>query len=98
MRCDWRMSIHFVEFCIFYGQSVVSVIMIDGSKTRKSLVGVEFQSPYATERRSNKLRASGNVKLICIVLSRFSHLHLSVRLSVYLDNFNFTFLLFPEIF
>ena len=54
MRCDWWMSIHLVGFCIFCGQSVVSVIMIDGSKTRKSLDGVEVQSLYVTERRSNE--------------------------------------------
>ena len=38
---DWRISIHFVGFCIFCCQSVVAVIMIDSSKARKSLAGVE---------------------------------------------------------
>ena len=38
----------------FCGQSVVAVIMIDGSKTRKSLGGVEVQSPYVIERRSKE--------------------------------------------
>ena len=53
VRCDWRISIHFaVGFCIFCGQSVVAVIMIDGSETRKSLGRVEDQSPYFIERRS----------------------------------------------
>ena len=51
--CDWRISIHFVGFCIFCGQLVVSVIMIDGSKIHKSLAGVVVQSPYVIERRSN---------------------------------------------
>ena len=44
MRCDWRISIHFVGFCIC-GQSVVTVIMIDGSKIGKSLGEVDVQSP-----------------------------------------------------
>ena len=36
VRCDW-ISIHFGWFLYFCGQSVVAVIMIDGSKTLKSL-------------------------------------------------------------
>ena len=52
MHCDWRISIHLVGFCIFGGQPVVAVFMIDSSKTRKSLVRVEVQSPYVIERRS----------------------------------------------
>ena len=51
VRSDWRILINFVSFCIFCGQSVVAMIMIDGSKTRKSLVGVEVQCPYVIERR-----------------------------------------------
>ena len=42
------------RFLYFCGQSVVSVIMIDGSKKHKSLAGVEVQSPYVIERRSNR--------------------------------------------
>ena len=49
VRCDWWISIHFVGFCIFCGQQVVTVIMIDSSKTRKSLAGVEVQSLYVIE-------------------------------------------------
>ena len=56
VRCDWRISIHFVGFCIFCGRSFVAVIMIDGSKIHKSLAGVEVQSPYVIERRSKILR------------------------------------------
>ena len=37
-HCDWWISIHFASFCIFCGQSVVVIIMIDGSKTCKFLV------------------------------------------------------------
>ena len=32
--------------------AVVALIMIDSSKTRKSLVGVEVQGPYAVEKHS----------------------------------------------
>ena len=39
---------------VFFGQSVVSVIMIDGSKIHKSLGRVDVQSPYVIERRSNR--------------------------------------------
>ena len=53
MCCDWQISIHFVGSSIFLGgQSVVFVIMIDGSKIHKSLPGVEVQSPYVIARRS----------------------------------------------
>ena len=56
VRCDWRISIHFVGFCIFVVSPVVAVIMIDSSKTRNSLVGLKFrvQSQSAIERRSTK--------------------------------------------
>ena len=40
-------------FLYFCGKSVVAVIMIDSGKKRNSLVGVEVQSPYVIERRSN---------------------------------------------
>ena len=40
------------RFLYFCGQSVVAVVMIDSSKKRISLVGVEVQSPYVIERRS----------------------------------------------
>ena len=52
VRCDRLISIHFVGFCIFRGQVVVFIIMIDGSKIHKSLAGIEVQSPYVIERRS----------------------------------------------
>ena len=52
LRCDWRISIHFVSFCIFCGQSAVAVFMIDGGETRKSLAGVEVRSPHVIECRS----------------------------------------------
>ena len=41
------------RFLYFCGQPVVAVIMIDSSKKRNSLVGVEVLSPYVIERRSN---------------------------------------------
>ena len=53
MLVCWQVSIHLVGFCIFCGQLVVAVIMIDGSKTCKLLVIVEVQSPYVIERHSN---------------------------------------------
>ena len=43
-------------FLYFCGQSVVAVIMIDSSKKRNSLVGVEVLSPYVIERRSKTLK------------------------------------------
>ena len=46
------------RFLYFCGQSVVAVIMIDSSKKRNSLVGVEVLSPYVIERRSNGERRS----------------------------------------
>ena len=46
----FRSTLSVSAFC---GQSVVVVIMIDGRKTRNSLVGVEVQSPYVIERHSN---------------------------------------------
>ena len=49
---DLWISIHFVSFCILCNHPVVAVIMIDNSITRKSLVGVEVQSPYIIERHS----------------------------------------------
>ena len=52
VRSDWRILIHFVDFFIFCGPPVVAVTMIDSSKTRKSLAGVEVQSSYVIERRS----------------------------------------------
>ena len=50
-------------FLYFCGQSVVAVIMIDSSKKRNSLVGVEVLSPYVIERRSKhrNLRISFNL-------------------------------------
>ena len=36
--------------------TVVTVIMMDSSKTHKSLAGVDLQSPYVIERHSNFLR------------------------------------------
>ena len=53
MLVCWQISIHLVGFCIFCGQLVVAVIMIDGNKTCKLLVIVEVQSPYVVERRIN---------------------------------------------
>ena len=44
------------RFLYFCGQSVVAVIMIDGSKTDKSLVTVEVQRPFVIERRSKSFR------------------------------------------
>ena len=44
---------------VFSGQLLVAVIMIDGSKIRKSLAGVEVQSPYVIERRSNGVAGIG---------------------------------------
>ena len=41
---DWWILIYFVGFCVLCGRSIVTVIMIDSSKTRKSLVGVEVLS------------------------------------------------------
>ena len=53
VRCDcW-----FLYFC---GLPIVTVIMIDSSKTCKSLVGVEVQSPCVIERCSN---------IVCYVLA-----------------------------
>ena len=46
VHCNWLILIHFVSFCILCGQSVVAIIMIDGSETCNSLVGVEVKSPY----------------------------------------------------
>ena len=54
-RYYWWIFIHFVGFCIFCGQLVVGVIVIGGSKTCNSLIGVELRSPYVIERRSNEL-------------------------------------------
>ena len=39
-------------FLYFCGQPVVALIMIDSSKIRKTLVGVEVQSLYVIERCS----------------------------------------------
>ena len=47
MHSDWWILIHLVGFCILCGLTVVAVIIMDSSKTCKSLVGVEVQSPYA---------------------------------------------------
>ena len=44
------------RFCTFCGQPVVTIIKIDNSKTRNSLVGVEVHSPYVIESRSNRPR------------------------------------------
>ena len=53
--CGWWISIHLVGFCIFYGLPVVIIIIIiDSSKTQKSLDGVEVQSQYFIERCSNQ--------------------------------------------
>ena len=49
MRCDWWIAIHFVGFCVLFGQSVADLFMIDSSEKRKSLVGVEIQSPRSNE-------------------------------------------------
>ena len=46
---DFDLLCQFLYFC---GQSVVTVVMIDSSKTRNSLVGVEAQSLHVIERRS----------------------------------------------
>ena len=43
--------------------------MIDGSKTRKSLAGVEVQSPYVVERRS---KLSSRSVLIIIRIKEIS--------------------------
>ena len=43
VRSDWRILIHFVDFFIFCGPPVVAVILIDSSKTRKSLLGLKFR-------------------------------------------------------
>ena len=40
------------QFLYFCGQPVVTVVMIGGSETHKSLVGVEVQRPYVIERHS----------------------------------------------
>ena len=37
------------QFLYFCGQLVVSVIMLDGSKTRKSLAGLTFRVPMLFE-------------------------------------------------
>ena len=50
VHCEWLILIHFVDFCIFVGQPVVTVIMIDSSEICKLLV----QRPYVTERCSNE--------------------------------------------
>ena len=57
--CNWWISIHFVIFCIFVvSQLSQTVIMIDNSKTRKSLARFEVQSPYVIERCS---KANNNI-------------------------------------
>ena len=40
--------------------------MIDGSKTRKSLAGVEVQSLYVIERRSNKYKTYDFIGNFCV--------------------------------
>ena len=65
MGCDWRRSIHFVGFCIFCGQSVVAIIMIDGSKTRTWLVGVKVQSLYVIERHRNIISLNAHSRFQC---------------------------------
>ena len=47
--CDFNPLCSFLYFC---GQWVITVIMIDDSKTRKSLAGVEVQRPYVIEKHS----------------------------------------------
>ena len=42
------------RFLYICGQSVVALIMIDSSKKRISLVGVEVKSPYVIEKRSKR--------------------------------------------
>ena len=53
-------------WCVVF-QSVVDIIMIDSSKTRKSLAGVDVQSPHVIERHSNFQR-----KFMSIFLSDFN--------------------------
>ena len=48
---DFNLLCQFLYFC---SQLVVAEIMIDSSKTHKSLVGVEVQSPYVIERHSKE--------------------------------------------
>ena len=44
------------RFLYFCGQLViVAIIMIDSSKTRKLLAGVDVQSPYVIERCGNRV-------------------------------------------
>ena len=52
MPCDWRILIPTVGFSIFCDQPVVAVILIDRSKMRKSLVGVQVQRPRVIEKHS----------------------------------------------
>ena len=40
--------------------------LIDSSKTRKSLVGVEVRSPYVIERRSNMTGSGTNILSFCL--------------------------------
>ena len=43
-----------VSLFFFCGQPVAVILIIDSSKTRKSLAGVEVQSPYVIERHSKQ--------------------------------------------
>lgn len=56
VRVQWLADFHpFCWFLCFCGQWVISVIMIDDSKTHKLSAGVEVQRLYVIERRSKKI-------------------------------------------
>ena len=70
------------RFLYFCGQLVVAVIMIDGSKTRKSLVWVEVQSPHATERRTKDKESDTLKRNLCSTLNlNFSKFCQTVELT-----------------
>ena len=79
------------RFLYFCSQLVVAGIMIDGSKIRKSfntaVAGVEVQSLFAIERRSNSLAYTGDP--FVRVLLGFSLYLLPVKTDHEIKNFPF---------
>ena len=66
--------------------------MIDGNKTRKSLAGVEVQSPYVIKRRSDALpllsRKKVNMLIQCCKMYRNLQTGILTTVASTFDNFS----------
>ena len=69
------------QFLYFCGEPVVAIVMIDSSRTRKSLVWVEVQSPYVIGRCSREIR-SVNHATLHVLLHSCSINYLTKNLSI----------------